>query len=272
MPKAYSEDLRWRAVWLTVVRGMNNAEVANMLFMCEKSVHRYLTLFHATGCVAPKEHSSGPERMLGDFEQVTVLQTLVRKPTSYLHEVQRELFQVTGVLASASTICRTIKQQGFTHKKVQLIALQRSEEKRITFMAEISQYRPDMLIWIDETGSDRRKSVRSYGYALRGIPPRHTQLTVGGKRVSAIPVLTTQGIEDVYTTTDSVNGEKFLEFFCQCVLPIIMPFDGQNSNSVVVMDNASIEYMTSSQVLEADSASYHPTVLTSCHLKKSSQK
>ena len=27
------------------------------------------------------------------------------------------------------------------------------------------------------------------------------------------------------------------------VLPIIMPFDGQNSNSVVVMDNASIHYL-----------------------------
>ena len=61
--------------------------------------------------------------------------------------------------------------------------------------------------------------------------------------MSAIPVLTTQGIEDVYTTTESVNGEKFLEFFCQCVLPIIMPFDGQNSNSVVVMDNASIHHL-----------------------------
>jgi hypothetical protein len=28
--------------------------------------------------------------------------------------------------------------------------------------AEISQYSPDMLIFIDETGSDRRKSVRAY--------------------------------------------------------------------------------------------------------------
>ena len=32
----------------------------------------------------------------------------------------------------------------------------------------------------------------------------------GGKRISAIPVLTTSGIEDVYTTQESVNGEKFV--------------------------------------------------------------
>ena len=61
--------------------------------------------------------------------------------------------------------------------------------------------------------------------------------------MSAIPVMTTRGIDDVYTTTGSVNGEKFVEFFCQCVLPIIMPFDGQNSCSIVVMDNASIHHL-----------------------------
>ena len=31
--------------------------------------------------------------------------------------------------------------------------------------------------------------------------------------MSAIPVMTTPGIEDVYTTTGTVNGEKFVEFF-----------------------------------------------------------
>ena len=144
---------------------------------------------------------------------------------------------------SASTICRTIKEQRFTHKKVEVIALQRSEQRRIEYMAEISLFNPHMFIWIDKTGSDRRKSVRKYGYSIRGIPPRTCQLFVGGKRVSAIPVMTTRGIEDVYTTTGNVNGEKFIDYFCQCVLPIIMPFDGENPLSIVVMDNASIHHL-----------------------------
>ena len=60
MPKSYSEDLRWRAVWLAVVRGLSVREIASVLFMCEKSVHRYLSLFHSTGSVAPKQHTGGP--------------------------------------------------------------------------------------------------------------------------------------------------------------------------------------------------------------------
>ena len=61
--------------------------------------------------------------------------------------------------------------------------------------------------------------------------------------MSAIPVMTTPGIEDVYTTTGNVNGEKFVEFFCQCVLPIIMHSDGEHPHSIVVMDNASIHHL-----------------------------
>jgi len=34
------------------------------------------------------------------------------------------------------------------------VAIQRSEEERTIFMAEISMYNPDMIIWLDETGCD----------------------------------------------------------------------------------------------------------------------
>jgi hypothetical protein len=120
-----------------------------------------------------------------------------------------------------------------------------SEEKRIQFMAEVSVFNPDMLIWIDETGSDRRNSIRRYGYSLRGAPARVCQLRVGGKRVSAIPILTKRGIEDVYTTTVCKWRElhKSEEFLCQCLLPIIMPFNGCNPRSVVLMDNTSIHHL-----------------------------
>ena len=60
---------------------------------------------------------------------------------------------------------------------------------------QISMYDPDMLVWIDEMGSARRNSIRQYGYSLRGMPARVHQLTVGGRWLSAIPVLTTSGIE-----------------------------------------------------------------------------
>lgn len=217
MPKAYSVDLRWRAVWLHVVRGMNPAGIADMPFMAERSVYRYLALFNSTGSVDPKEHNSGPREVLSDLEQFTILQSLIHKPTLHLNEVQEKLFETTGTWVHQSTICRAIKKQG-TRKKAQYIALQQSEVKRIEFMAEISAFDPNMLIGIDETGSDRHNEIRKYGYSLKGKPARTFQLRIGGKRLSAIPIMTTNGLEDVYITTGSVNGDEFQHFLCKCLL------------------------------------------------------
>ena len=38
-------------------------------------------------------------------------------------------------------------------------------------MAEVSVYDPSMLIWIDESGCDRRHSRHKRAYSLRGITP-----------------------------------------------------------------------------------------------------
>ena len=104
-------------------------------------------------------------------------------------------------------------------------------------------WHPSIIIRKEETGSDRRKTIRKYGYSVRGIPPRVCQLFVGGKRISAILVMTTQGRENVYVTTGNVNGEKFIEFLCRSVLPIILPFDGMTPRSLIVMDSASIHHL-----------------------------
>ena len=210
--------------------------------MCKKSVQRYIDLFNSTGSVAPAKHTNGPQRLLTEFEQLTVVQSVLHQPGIYLHEVQSQLFSATGKCVHVSTICRTLSRLGLTRQKMQIIALQQSEELRLKFMAEISAFDPNMLLWIDETGSDRRNCIRQYGYSLRGVTPVSHKLRVGGKRISAIPILSTEGIEDVYTTTDSVNGDKFEDFICQCLLPIIQPFDGKNTRSVVLMDNASIHH------------------------------
>ena len=144
-----------------------------------------------------------------EFELFTIVQTLIIKPTSFLCEIQHQLLCSTGRWVHASTICHAVKEQGLTRKRVQTIALQQIEARRIEYMTEISQFHPDMLIWIDETGSERRNSIRKYCYSLRGTQTQVFQLCVGGKRISAIPILTTRGIEDVYTSKETINGERF---------------------------------------------------------------
>ena len=77
------------------------------------------------------------------------------------------------------------------------------------------------------------------------MTPVDHQLRIGGKRLSAIGVMSTHRVEDVYIHEGTVNGEVFEDFARTTLLPILQPFNGINSWSVVVLDNASIHHLDS---------------------------
>jgi len=53
MPTPYSIDLRWRVVWFDLVHGFASHEIADLFCLSERTVRRYITLFHQTGDVKP---------------------------------------------------------------------------------------------------------------------------------------------------------------------------------------------------------------------------
>ena len=68
------------------------------------------------------------------------------------------------------------------------------------------------------------------------------ELRVSGHRINAIGAMSTEGMEDVYIVEGNVTGEVFVKFVRNCLLPIFQPFNGTNSHSLVVMDNASVHH------------------------------
>ena len=110
-------------------------------------------------------------------------------------------------------------------------------------MTEVSIFDPAMLVWVDETGFRCRNSIRAYGYSLRGMRATDHQLRVGQKNINAIGIMSLKGIEDVYISEENVNGDVFKDFVRKTLLPILMPFNGINTHSVVVMDNCSVHHL-----------------------------
>lgn len=161
-----------------------------------------------------------------------------------MHEMQRKLFEKFGVNISPSTICRTLKAMGCSRQVMRHIALQQSDSDRARFMAEVSLYEPGMLVWLDESGCDRRNSIRKFGYSIRGIRPSKRRLLIRGIRYSAIPIMTVYGLFDVFLAEGSINGDRFAQFTETYLVPFLMPFNGTNPFSVVIMDNASIHHVS----------------------------
>ena len=218
-------------------------EISQLLAISPSSVYRYITLFEQTGDVKPRSYRHGPPKLLGDMEQLFLLRVITSHPGIYLSEIRAKLITKFGVTMDVSTICRTLKYMGCTRQVIQRISLQRSDEDRAKFMAQVSMYDPSMLLWIDESGCDGRNCKRKRGYSVRGMTPQDHRLLVRGTRYSAIPIMSTKGIHDLFLAEGNVNGDTFATFVRSCLLPVLQPFNWTNPHSVVILDNASIHHV-----------------------------
>ena len=129
------------------------------------------------------------------------------------------MFDVLQLEVDMSTVCRFLHNSGFTRQKLRLVALQRDEFLRQKFMLDVSAYNSDMFIFLDETGADRRNTIRKYGYSMRGKTPQKHTLLVRGEHVSGIGIISVNGLLDVSIVKGPVNGDTFYDFMLKYVLP-----------------------------------------------------
>ena len=230
-------------MWLHHYKELSCKEISDLLYIHISTVYRILDRFQENGTVAPVSHQSGPAPLLGSVEEHAITDALISRPEMYLRELQDELFERTGTQASISTIFRTIRRLGFSRKKLRQVVLRRNDSLRAEFMEEMNYLTADMIVWLDETGSDRRSENRKFGYHLRGITPCSYKLSVQGKRLSCIATMSTRGIEDVDIYEGNINGAIFTTFIARSLVPLLQPFDGKSPRSVVVMENASIHHV-----------------------------
>ena len=242
--KAYSADLRWRIVYQRIAMNLPFYKIARNLNIAASIAHRIYQVFEQTGGVDSNERLERPEkRALDDQAELHVIGFVIENPSVYLSEVCCMIHDITGETVSPPTICRLLKRYGFSRKKIRQIALQRCESLRGAFMAQAFLFQREMLVWSDETGSPVRDAIRKYGYALRGMRAEYQRLLTRSKRVNAIAAMSCTGIVALELTTDTVNGDKFFDFLRASLIPNMMPFNGTNPHSVLVMDNCSVHHV-----------------------------
>ena len=114
-------------------------------------------------------------------------------PKNRLRELQAELYK-HGVVVALSTICDFLHKSGFSCQKMVMIAKQMDEYLRTVFTLDVSVYKPEMLVFLNETGADQRNAMRKYVYNLRGKPARSHKLFIRGEHISAIAVMSSEGL------------------------------------------------------------------------------
>lgn len=130
---AYNEDLGWRIVWQREGLRLSLQDVADNLGIDPSTVSRVVSLFKDTGSVLkrPYPKDARPNKKLSESVQLIILNTVLKCPGIYLRELQREVFVVTGVDISISSLCSFLHSANFTYQRMQIVAKQQDRAKRI---------------------------------------------------------------------------------------------------------------------------------------------
>lgn len=239
--RPYSPDIRWRIIYQRIGMNFSFQKIAKNLNIAVSTAYRTYKTFVSTGSVEPKLSRRRPEiRKLTVQGELYVVGLVLANPSLYLHEIVKMTRDVMDITVSPSTLCCLLKLYGITRKKIRQVALQRCDALRGAFMSQCLMFHPEMLVFVDETGSDHRNHIRKYGYSLLGVTPVCKRLLHRGKRINAICGISTEGVVALETTTSTVNGEFFYDFARGNLIPNMLPFDGINPRSICIMDNASV--------------------------------
>ena len=115
-----------------------------------------------------------------------------------------------------------IRKYGLIREKVQQIASQRNAVYRGNYIAEISMYNANMLVFADETGKDTRDCIRRFGYAVQGQTPQSSLRLTRGERTSVIAAISHTGIVGYETFTGTVKDDEFFDFVRGVLIPNMM--------------------------------------------------
>lgn len=112
-----SLDLRERIVKAYENREGSVRDLAERFDVAPKTVQSYLTLYRATGSVAPRPRSNGPRPMV-DGQALDDLASLVEKTSdATLDELADQLARRHQVVVSRFTVSRALQRLKITRKK-----------------------------------------------------------------------------------------------------------------------------------------------------------
>lgn len=80
------------------------------------------------------------------------------------------------------TISSTESKLTVSIAQVSRIAAERSAAKRLDYIARISTYQPDQLVFVDESSVDRRTTYRGRAWSIRGTKAQRKAFFVRGRR------------------------------------------------------------------------------------------
>jgi transposase len=230
MPKTYSDDLRERLT-AAVMSGMSRNEAADVLSVAISTAVKWMQRLRDTGSSAAKPRGGSTSRLEQHTERI--LAVVKERPDATLKEILATL-RKKGIRTSQTALWGFLDRHNITRKKKSLRAAEQKREDvaraRRKWIREQGLLDTTKLVFIDET-SVNTNMVRLYGRCPCGerlvdhVPFGHWET------MTFVSALRHDGMVAPMLIEGPMNGELFLAYVEQCLVPTLKPDD------IVVVDN-----------------------------------
>jgi hypothetical protein len=215
-------------------QGFENKLIASKALCSIRTVQRERRKRQQLEMLTPRTNHVGRLSCITSSMQKALLNVLIKQPYLYRCEMADFFYRRFRRRVSERSIGRILR--GWTRKIIHRIAQQRNADLRDFYLHRISKYKSYQLVFVDESGCDRRAGQRRWGWSLKGSSPVEITKFSRGKRWHILPAYVQDGILLRRVYQGSTDSDLFEDFIAQ-----LLHHCGRypEPKSVIVMDNAS---------------------------------
>jgi transposase len=216
-------------------KSLSQVKIANVAGCSDRTIRNIgsnIRLFSETRAPA---NGAGRRRLITPPMLAALCDRLLEKPGLFRDEMAVFLYDEFNVLASVSSIGRALASIKWLKKKTRRIANERNANLRDFYLHKLLFFRSHQLVYVDESGCDKRIGFRRTGWSPLGVAPVEIAQFYCDLRHQILPAYTQDGVLFLKVFQGSTDGAVFKDFVEQ-LLHHCRPYPEQNS--VLIIDNA----------------------------------
>jgi transposase len=154
----------------------------------------------------------GRPRIISPIMLESLCDHLLEKLDLCLDEMAKFLYNEFTVLASTYTISRALRSQGWTKKVARQVVQERNADLRDYYLHQLSEFRSFHLVFIDESGCDKRAGFRRTGWSPHSVAPVQVSHFQRGQQYQILAAYCQDGILMSQVFQGSTDANLFEDF------------------------------------------------------------
>ena len=152
-------------------RSLKAVEMAAAAGCSDRTIRNKRSNMRCFGSTEAPPNRGGRRRRITPVMLDALREKLLEKPGMYQDEMVVFLWDEFDILVNASAVSRALASIGWSKKVTRQIAKEQNADLRDYYLHNLSVFQSDHLVYVDESGCDKRIGFRRTGWSPLGVAP-----------------------------------------------------------------------------------------------------